>query len=44
LSVQERWFSDGTFGNQYITCSAGSCPVGRTAAQNNNNPTIDYNR
>ena len=43
FSVQERWFSDGVFGNQYITCSAGTCPVGRTATQNNNNPTIDYN-
>lgn len=38
FSVQERWFSDGTFGNQYVTCSAGSCPV-----STNNNPTIDYN-
>jgi iron complex outermembrane recepter protein len=43
FSVQERWFSDGTFGNQYITCGAGTCPVGRTAAETNNNPTIDYN-
>jgi len=38
LSLQERWFSDGTFGNQYVTCSAGNCPV-----STNNNPTIDYN-
>ena len=38
FSVQERWFSDGTFGNQYVTCSAGKCPV-----STNNNPTIDYN-
>ncbi|MDB5456670.1 MAG: TonB-dependent receptor [Caulobacter sp.] len=41
LSVQERWFSDGTFGGtttQYIECKAGSCPVS-TASQ----PTIDYN-
>ncbi len=38
LSLQERWFSDGTFGNQYVTCAAGSCPV-----STNNNPTIDYN-
>jgi iron complex outermembrane receptor protein len=43
LSLQERWFSDGTFGNQYIECSAGSCPVGRTPTENNNYPTIDYN-
>jgi outer membrane receptor protein involved in Fe transport len=38
LSVQERWFSDGTFGNQYVTCNAGNCPVSTV-----NNPTIDYN-
>lgn len=36
--VQERWFSNGTFGNQYIVCQAGSCPVS-TQQQ----PTIDYN-
>jgi outer membrane receptor protein involved in Fe transport len=41
LSVQERWFSDGTFGGtttQYVECRAGSCPVS-TASR----PTIDYN-
>jgi outer membrane receptor protein involved in Fe transport len=38
LSIQQRWFSDGTFGNQYVVCSAGSCPV-----STNNHPTIDYN-
>ncbi|WP_163230529.1 TonB-dependent receptor plug domain-containing protein [Caulobacter rhizosphaerae] len=41
LSVQERWFSDGTFGGtttQYVECQAGSCPVS-TASR----PTIDYN-
>ncbi|KRA64182.1 TonB-dependent receptor [Caulobacter sp. Root656] len=41
LSVQERWFSDGTFGGtttQYIECKAGSCPVS-TASR----PTIDNN-
>jgi len=36
--LQERWFSDGTFGNKYIVCQAGSCPV-----SNNNHPTIDNN-
>jgi iron complex outermembrane receptor protein len=36
--LQERWFSDGTFGNQYVVCSAGSCPV-----STNNHPTINYN-
>jgi iron complex outermembrane receptor protein len=43
LNVQERWFSNGTFGNQYIVCSVGTCPI-RTAAEANNHPTIDYNR
>jgi iron complex outermembrane receptor protein len=36
--LQERWFSDGTFGNQYVVCSA-NCPVSTT-----NNPTINYNK
>ncbi|KQM97302.1 TonB-dependent receptor [Sphingobium sp. Leaf26] len=38
LTVQERWFSDGTFGNQYVVCQS-SCP-----ASTANHPTIDYNR
>jgi iron complex outermembrane receptor protein len=38
LTVQERWFSDGTFGNQYVVCST-NCPVSTV-----NNPTIDFNR
>lgn len=38
LTVQERWFSDGTFGNQYVVCQS-SCPV-----STGNHPTIDYNR
>ncbi|WP_429591771.1 TonB-dependent receptor domain-containing protein [Sphingomonas zeicaulis] len=38
FTVQERWFSSGNFGNQYIECQAGSCP-----ASTANNPTIDYN-
>jgi outer membrane receptor protein involved in Fe transport len=42
FSIQQRWFSNGTFGNQYIVCSAGNCPV-RSAAEANNYPTIDYN-
>jgi outer membrane receptor protein involved in Fe transport len=37
--LQERWFSDGVFGNQYIVCGAGSCPV-----STNNHPTISYNK
>lgn len=39
FTLQERWFSDGTFGNQYVTCSTGTCPV-----STNNNPTINYNK
>jgi outer membrane receptor protein involved in Fe transport len=42
FSIQQRWFSSGTFGNQYIVCSAGTCPI-RSAAEANNYPTIDYN-
>ncbi|WP_298398730.1 TonB-dependent siderophore receptor [Sphingobium sp.] len=38
LTVQERWFSDGTFGNQYVVCQS-SCP-----ASTGNHPTIDYNK
>jgi len=38
LMVQERWFSDGTFANNYVVCSPGSCPVSTA-----NNPTIDQN-
>ncbi|WP_406701403.1 TonB-dependent receptor plug domain-containing protein [Sphingomonas caeni] len=37
LFVQERWFSAGTFGNQYVVCSSG-CP-----ASTGNHPTVDYN-
>ncbi|MEN2784973.1 TonB-dependent receptor plug domain-containing protein [Sphingomonas qilianensis] len=38
LTVQERWFSDGVFGNQYVVCTTG-CP-----ASTANRPTIDYNK
>ncbi|MBM7404674.1 MULTISPECIES: TonB-dependent receptor plug domain-containing protein [Sphingomonas] len=38
LTLQERWFSDGVFGNQYVVCIS-DCPV-----STGNNPTIDYNR
>jgi outer membrane receptor protein involved in Fe transport len=38
LDVQERWFSDGVFGHQYVVCTTG-CPVSTA-----NNPTIDYNK
>jgi iron complex outermembrane receptor protein len=38
LTLQERWFSDGVFGNQYVVCNTG-CP-----ASTANHPTIDYNR
>ncbi|RAK52401.1 TonB-dependent receptor plug domain-containing protein [Phenylobacterium deserti] len=37
INLQERWFSDGTYGNQYIVCQTG-CPVSTV-----NNPTIDQN-
>ncbi len=38
LTLQERWFSDGVIGRQYVVCST-NCPVSTA-----NNPTIDYNR
>jgi iron complex outermembrane recepter protein len=37
LMIQERWFSDGVIGNQYVVCSTG-CPVSTA-----NHPTIDRN-
>ncbi|MFA6112478.1 MAG: TonB-dependent receptor [Sphingomonas sp.] len=36
--VQERWFSDGVFGNQYVVCTTG-CP-----ASTGNHPTTDFNK
>ncbi|RST32164.1 TonB-dependent receptor [Sphingomonas ginkgonis] len=38
LTAQERWFSDGVFGHQYVVCQTG-CPVSTV-----NNPTIDFNK
>jgi len=38
VTLQERWFTDGNYGNQYVVCAAGSCPVSTV-----NNPTIDKN-
>ncbi|WP_088185057.1 TonB-dependent receptor domain-containing protein [Sphingobium sp. Z007] len=38
LTVQERWISDGVFGNQYVVCQT-SCPV-----STGNHPTIDRNK
>jgi iron complex outermembrane receptor protein len=38
LNVQERWFSNGVFGNQYVVCTT-ACP-----ASTANHPTIDYNK
>ena len=38
MSVQERWFSNGVFGTQYVVCDAGDCPASTT-----NNPTINTN-
>jgi iron complex outermembrane receptor protein len=37
LNVQERWFSNGVIGNQYVVCTTG-CPVSTA-----NHPTVDYN-
>jgi iron complex outermembrane receptor protein len=38
FTLQERWFSDGVYGNQYVVCNPGTCPV-----STNNNPTINNN-
>jgi iron complex outermembrane receptor protein len=38
LTLQERWFTDGNYGNQYVVCAAGTCPVSTANA-----PTIDKN-
>ncbi len=38
LTVQERWISDGVFGNQYVVCQT-ACPV-----STGNHPTIDRNK
>jgi iron complex outermembrane recepter protein len=37
FTIQERWFSDGVFGNQYVVCTS-DCPVSDA-----NRPTIDRN-
>lgn len=37
ITLQQRWFSDGVFGRQYVVCTSG-CPVSTA-----NNPTLDYN-
>ncbi|MGN6207635.1 TonB-dependent receptor domain-containing protein [Asticcacaulis sp.] len=37
LTLQERWFSNGVIGTQYVVCSTG-CPVSTS-----NNPTLDNN-
>lgn len=38
LTLQERWFSSGVIGTQYVVCST-ACPVSTS-----NNPTLDNNR
>lgn len=38
ITLQQRWFSDGVFGNQYVVCRA-NCPV-----STGNHPTIDFNK
>jgi iron complex outermembrane recepter protein len=42
IDVTERWFSDGTFGNQYVVCQS-NCPVYATSQAAVNNPSINYN-
>jgi len=37
LMAQQRWFSDGVYGNQYVVCQSG-CPASTT-----NHPTINTN-
>ena len=37
LTLQERWFSDGVIGTQYVVCSTG-CPVSTS-----NHPTLNNN-
>ncbi|MEI9927537.1 MAG: TonB-dependent receptor [Sphingomonas sp.] len=44
LTLQQRWFSNGVYANTYVVCAPGSCPVGRSATDNANYPTIDRNR
>ncbi len=43
FNLQQRWFSDGVYAQEYVVCSTGTCPVGRTALQNTQHPTIDSN-
>jgi outer membrane receptor protein involved in Fe transport len=43
FTLQQRWFSDGVYGTQYVVCGNGGCPVGRSAVDNSNFPTIDRN-
>jgi iron complex outermembrane receptor protein len=38
FNLQQRWFSDGVYSNEYVVCSAGNCPVSTTQ-----HPTIDNN-
>lgn len=38
LFLQQRWFSDGVFGSQYVVCDT-NCPVSTANA-----PTIDFNK
>lgn len=38
VTLQERWFSNGNYGNQYVVCAPGTCPVSTA-----NRPTIDQN-
>ena len=44
LTIQERWFSDGTYGNTYIECDT-NCPAYDPSQPrtDTNSPTIDNN-
>jgi outer membrane receptor protein involved in Fe transport len=42
--LQQRWFSNGVYSNNYIVCAPGTCPTGRSPTDVANHPTIDRNR
>jgi outer membrane receptor protein involved in Fe transport len=44
INLTERWYADGTTTNKNaIVCAIGTCPT-QTAAQQLQNPTINYNK
>jgi hypothetical protein len=40
LFFSQRWFNAGTFGNNFVVCKIGSCPVDNNYALY---PTVNYN-